>query len=61
MSRGTPRSKIVDAIDLVLESLVKPDHELRVEASKRDCLDDLLSVRDMVEQLLRDERSKHVQ
>tara|TARA_R110002012_G_scaffold17239_3_gene65508 strand:+ start:330 stop:503 length:174 start_codon:yes stop_codon:yes gene_type:complete len=35
------------ALDLFIESLYKPDHELRNDARGEEALDDLLNIRDL--------------
>ena len=50
MSR--PMSKRLKAFDLFIESVMKPDHELRTDARLQGCLDELLDIReDMIEYL----------
>ena len=40
------------AMDLFIESIIKPDHELRNHAREQDCLEDLLIIRqDVLEYL----------
>lgn len=36
------------AMDLFIESVIKPDHELRGHAQDQECLDELLSIREDV-------------
>ena len=50
MSR--PMSKRLKAFDLFIESVMKPDHELRTDARLQGCLDELMDIReDMLEYL----------
>ena len=47
-----PMSKKLKAFDLFIESVMKPDHELRTDARLQGCLDELLQIReDMIEYL----------
>ena len=41
-----PMSKRLKAFDLFIESVMKPDHELRTDARLQGCLDELLEVRE---------------
>lgn len=60
MSPGTKRSdKIVNAIDLMIESLHKPDSELRASAIEHDCLESLFYIRGIIETKLKEERAKY--
>ena len=52
MSMSQPMSKRLKAFDLFIESVMKPDHELRTDARLQGCLDELLDIReDMLEYL----------
>ena len=45
-------SKNLRAFDLFIESVMKPDHELRTDARLQGCLDELMEIReDMLEYL----------
>ena len=45
-------SKKLKAFDLFIESVMKPDHELRTDARLQGCLDELMEIReDMLEYL----------
>lgn len=44
----TNRDKYNAAMDLFIESVIKPDHELRGDAISHDCLDELLHIREDV-------------
>ena len=45
-------SKNLKAFDLFIESVMKPDHELRTDARLQGCLDELMEIReDMLEYL----------
>ena len=47
-----PMSKKLKAFDLFIESVMKPDHELRTDARLQGCLDELMEIReDMIEYL----------
>ena len=52
--------KKLEAFDLFIESVLKPDDELRAEARLRGCLDELLEIRDDMIYNLREERKKIV-
>ena len=44
--------KKLKAFDLFIESVMKPDHELRTDARLQGCLDELMDIRgDMIEYL----------
>ena len=43
----TDNEKFNAALDLFIESLYKPDHELRNEARGEEALDELLRIRDL--------------
>jgi hypothetical protein len=43
----TDNEKFNSALDLFIESLYKPDHELRNEARGEKALDELLHIRDL--------------
>jgi hypothetical protein len=52
--------KKLEAFDLFIESVMKPDDELRTEARLRGCLDELLEIREDMIYNLREERKKIV-
>jgi hypothetical protein len=52
--------KKLEAFDLFIESVLKPDDELRTEARLRGCLDELLEIREDMIYNLREERKKIV-
>jgi hypothetical protein len=43
-----------EAMDLFIQSLLKPDHELRTIAKQANCLDELLQIRDDMVKYLQD-------
>ena len=52
MTTNPSMSKRLKAFDLFIESVMKPDHELRTDARVEGCLDELLDIReDMLEYL----------
>ena len=52
MSTNHIMSKKLKAFDLFIESVMKPDHELRTDARLQGCLDELMEIReDMLEYL----------
>ena len=44
------------AMDLFIESVIKPDSDLRGQASDQECLEELLQIRDSVLKYLYTER-----
>ena len=46
---------------LLLESLYKPDHQLRSCAYNQECKDDLMAIREQVIELVRDMPNPHAQ
>ena len=46
---------------LLLESLYKPDHQLRSCAFNQECKDELLEIRDQVVEMVRDMSNPHVE
>ena len=56
MSRVTSRS--LDAFDLMIMSVWKPDPELRAEAYNLDCYEELMCIRDDVIEYLQAQRKK---
>jgi len=42
------KKKYNAAMDLFIESVIKPDHELRGDAISNECLDELLHIREDV-------------
>ena len=46
---------------LLLESLYKPDHQLRSCAFNQECKDELLEIRDQVVEMVRDLPNPHVE
>lgn len=48
--------KVLDAIDLVIESLHRPDENLRSQAHSMGCYEELLAVRQGVIKYLEDQR-----
>ncbi len=44
------------AMDLFIESVIKPDNDLRGQASEQGCLEELLQIRDDVIKYLYNER-----
>lgn len=52
--------KKLEAFDLFIESVMKPDDELRTEARLRGCLDELLEIREEMIYNLREDRKKIV-
>ena len=55
-NHDTSRSKEVEALDLMIHSVFKPDADLRAEASGLGCLDELLEVREVILNSLQDWR-----
>ena len=49
----SPVTKKSDALSLFIESVIKPDHELRLAAKDQECYDELMQLRDDVLQYLR--------
>lgn len=47
-NQDTLRSKEVEALDLMIQSVYKPDHDLRNEASELGCLTELLNIREVI-------------
>ena len=45
-----------EAMDLFIQSLLKPDHELRNIAKEANCLDELLQIRDDMVKYLQHEK-----
>ncbi len=54
--QDTLRNKEIEALDLMIHSMYKPDGDLRNEASGLDCLDELLEIRDVILNSLHDWR-----
>jgi len=52
----TSRSKELDALDLMILSVYKPDNLLRMEAAENDCLKELLDIREVILNSLHDWR-----
>ena len=48
MNPDTSRSHYINALDLMIMSVYKPDVELRNEARDLGCLDELMDVREQV-------------
>ena len=48
MNPDTSRSHYINALDLMIMSVYKPDAELRNEARDLGCLDELMSIREDV-------------
>ena len=48
MNPDTSRSHYINALDLMIMSVYKPDSELRIEARDLGCLDDLMNIREEV-------------
>ena len=46
---------------LLLESLYKPDHQLRSCAFNQECKDELLEIRDQVVEMVREMKNPHTQ
>ena len=53
-----PTSKKLDAFDLFIMSVWKPDPELRTEAMDQGCYDELMQIREDVLQYLRELRNE---
>jgi len=51
--------RMVEAIDLMSQSLYKADAEIRAEAIESDCFSELMHVRDAVQKVLREERIRY--
>ena len=49
--------KLKNAYDLMILSVIKPDAELRTEAKKTDCYDELMSIRKAMISFLESSRS----
>ena len=49
----TPEVKWNRGLDLFIESVHKPDHELRQEAYDQKCYNELMAVRDLVLEYLK--------
>ena len=48
MSQGMSKNPYVDAMDLFIMSVYKPDQELRVEAHEQGCYKELMQIREDV-------------
>ena len=55
----TPLEKWDRAKALMLESLYKPDHQLRSCAFNQECKDELMEIRDQVVEMVRDMSNPH--
>ena len=55
----TPLDRWDRARTLMLESLYKPDHQLRSCAFNQECKDELLEIRDQVVEIVRDMPNPH--
>ena len=55
----TPLDRWDRARTLMLESLYKPDHQLRSCAFNQECKDELLEIRDQVVEMVRDMPNPH--
>jgi hypothetical protein len=53
MIEETPDIKWNRGLDLFIESVHKPDHELRQEAHDQKCYNELMAVRDLVLEYLK--------
>jgi len=62
MNRDMWKSKFeepyITALDLMIQSVYKPDHELRLEAKSNKCIEELLSVREEVLEFLHSRRNE---
>ena len=47
----------IKALDLFIESVYKPDFQLRLEAREQECFDELMSIREDMIKYLQDLRS----
>ena len=57
-NQGMLRDSYLEALDLMIMSVYKPDHELRTEASRLGCLSELLKIREDMLELLHDMRKE---
>ena len=56
----TPLDKKLRAIDLFIESVLKPDDKLRLCAYNQMCYDELMQVREHVLSILKDLRNQDI-
>lgn len=57
MNLDTQKSHYINALDLMIMSVYKPDSELRTEARDLGCLDELMQIREDVLEYLHETRS----
>ena len=58
MSTNRGMSRSLDAFDLMIMSVWKPDAELRAEAYNLDCYEELMAIRDDVIEYLQSQRQQ---
>ena len=56
MSLDTSKSQFIDGLTLFEESVLKPDHRLRQCARNQGCYDELMQVRELVLEYLKEVR-----
>lgn len=56
MNPDTSKNQYIDALDLMIMSVYKPDSELRIEARDLNCLRELMQIREDVLKYLHDVR-----
>ena len=57
MNLDTSKSHYINALDLMIMSVYKPDAELRTEAMDLGCLEELMQIREDVLEYLQEMRS----
>ena len=57
MNLDTSKSHYINALDLMIMSVYKPDAELRTEATDLGCLNELMQIREDVLEYLQEMRS----
>lgn len=60
MSHGILKNKSVEALDLIIQSLLTPDHELRSEAKAAGCEPELDAAREAMLQYLLNQRAEQL-
>lgn len=55
-NQDTSKSRFIEALDLMIMSVYKPDADLRNEARDLGCLDELMKIREDMIQYLQDLR-----
>jgi hypothetical protein len=60
MNQDTQKSHFINALDLMIMSVYKPDSELRTEAMDLGCLEELMQIRENVLEYLQEMRQEQI-